>query len=173
LPLEPSSPVQVAFLPEITAYRGKLLSGTNRGTPVYAASFIRQRRIVLETSLLSSPLVLRFMFVHELFHFAWVRLGNVRRDQYSRLLRDELDSKARGELGESSAVKKAELLVQGGLSLRQKIWSEYVCESFCDSAGSIFTDGPVHNGAKLGKDWTALRHEWFLRNLGDEFRWTI
>jgi hypothetical protein len=173
LPLKPSSPVQLAFLPELTAHRGKLLSGTNRGTPVYAASFFRKRRIVLETGLLSSPAILRFVFVHELFHFAWVRLGNRRRDEYSHLLRQEIDAHARGELGESSAVKKEELQRKFDLGVGSGLWRDYVCESFCDSAGSMFTAGPVHKGLKLGKTWTALRREWFLQNLSDEFRWTV
>lgn len=172
LPLEPSSPVQVAFLPELTAHRGKLLSGKDRGTPVYAASFIRHRRIVLENGLISNPKTLRFIFVHELFHFAWVRLGNRRRDEYSCLLADELACNARGELGESSAVKKSEFLAGRELSRQRKTWRDYVCESFCDSAGSIFT-GPVHKGRNLGKAWTARRREWFLRHLADQLRWTV
>jgi hypothetical protein len=161
------------FLPELTAHRGKLLSANNRGFPVYAASFIRQRRIVLETGLLSSPALLRFIFVHELFHFAWVRLGNRRRDEYSSLLLREIEANARGELGESSAVKKAELRLQTDFCLGSRIWRDYVCESFCDSAGSIFTEGPLHKGFELGKSWAALRREWFLRNLADKFRWGV
>lgn len=173
LPLEASSPVQVAFLPELTAYRGQLLSGSNRGTPVYAASFIRQRRIVLETALLSNPAVLRFIFVHELFHFAWLRLGNARRNQYSCLLSSEIKAKARGELGESSAVKKSEFLAARNLATSSRIWRDYLCESFCDSAASIFTEGPLHEGSKLGKTWTALRREWFLPNSPRVFRWAV
>ena len=173
LPLELSSPVQVAFLPDLTAHRGKLLSRADRGTPVYAASFIRQRRIVIEQDLLSSPAVLRFIFVHELFHFVWVRLGNTRRGEYSRLLMAELAGKARGELGESSAVKKAELQLDHELSPGSKLWRDYACESFCDSAASIFTEGPVHEGARLGKAWSKLRRQWLLQKLADRCRWAV
>jgi hypothetical protein len=173
LPIEPSSPVQVAFLPELTAHRGKLLSGEDRGIPVYAASFIRQRRIVLEATLLASPASLRFIFVHEVFHFVWVRLGNKKRAEYSRLVAYEMDHKARGELGESSAVKKAELRVERQISLESQVWRDYACESFCDSAGCIFTGRSVHDGARLGKAWTAIRREWFLQNLADQRRWAV
>jgi hypothetical protein len=173
LPLELSSPVQVAFLPGLTAYRGKLLSRADRGTPVYAASFIRQRRIVIEQDLLSSPAVLRFILVHEFFHFVWVRLGNTSRAEYSRLLVAELVGKARGELGESSAVKKAELQPDGKLSPPSKLWRDYACESFCDSAASIFTQGPVHEGARLGKAWSKIRRQWLLQKLADRCRWAV
>ena len=173
LPLEPSSPVQLAFLPELTAHRGKLLSRAGRGTPVYAATFIRQRRIVLETTLLSTPAVLRFIFAHELFHFAWVRLGNKKRAEYSCLLVHEMEQRARGELGESAAVKKAELRDQPEISPGGPLWRDYVCESFCDSAACIFGEGSVHEGVKLAKTWTVMRRDWFLQSLADGRRWAL
>ena len=129
--------------------------------------------MVFEAGLLSNPAALRFIFVHELFHFVWVRLGNKKRDEYSRLLASEFANKARGELGESSAVKKAELRIRPALSRASKIWRDYVCESFCDSAACIFTDGPVHDGCKLGKGWTALRREWFVGNSIGERSWAV
>lgn len=134
---------------------------------MYAASFIRQRRIVLETALLSSPKTLQFIFIHEVFHFAWVRLGNAARREYSRLLTNELQHRARGELGESSAVKKAELRFQ------PELWRDYLCESFCDSAAYIFAGDTVHEGAKLGRAWTALRREWFLEKVAAGARWAV
>ena len=173
LPLEARSPVQVSFLPDLTAHRGKLLSAANQGTPVFAASFIRQRRIVLETGLRSNAAVLQFIFVHEVFHFAWVRLGNPARQEYSHLLTNELRHRARGELGESSAVKKAELHTGRELSSSSKLWRDYVCESFCDSAACLFVGGPVHDGARLGKRWSALRRDWFLGKMAGDARWAV
>lgn len=172
LPIEPGRPVQVAFLPELTAHRGKLLSGSDRGTPVYAASFIRRRRIVLEASLLDDPAALCFIFVHELFHFVWVRLGNRTRDEYSQLLLQEIARHARGELGESSAVKKAELGQHLKVSPRSPLWRDYICESFCDSAACIFTGAASQSGPKLAKRWTAIRRDWFSDKLDRERRWT-
>lgn len=173
LPLQPSSPVQLAFLPGLAVSGGKLLSGGDVGTPVYAAAFLRQRRIILEASLLSDAALLRFIFVHELFHFVWMRLGNSARAEYSRLIAREFMSRARGELGESSAVKRAALgnATQG--LLQSAAWREYVCESFCDSAGFLFTGASVHDDPKLGKTWTAIRRRWFDEKLAGERRWPI
>jgi len=173
LPLNPSSPVQLAFLPDLTVCRGKLLSGAEVGTPVYAAAFLRQRRIVLESGLLSDPAVLRFIFVHELFHFVWMRLSNRVRDEYSRLIAYEMERGARGELGESSAVKKAAIGKGTPSGPVTALWRDYVCESFCDSAGCLFTGAPVHESAKLGKAWTAIRRHWFECKLAGERRWAI
>jgi len=173
LPLEAGRPVQVVFRPELTAYRGKLLSRADRGTQVYAATYIRRRKMVLETSLLADPAALRFIFVHELFHFVWVRLGNKTRDEYSGLLLAEIARRARGELGESSAVKKAELRDDHGVLPSSALWRDYVGESFCDSAACLFTGRTVHEGPKLAKRWTAIRRDWFGKNLDDDRRWAI
>ena len=173
LPFEPGRPVQVAFLPELTAHRGKLLSRADHGTPIYAATYIRRRKIVLETSLLADSAALRFIFVHELFHFVWVRLGNKTRDEYSGLLLAEIAGRARGELGESSGVKKAELREHVELSPSSALWRDYMCESFCDSAACLFTGCIVHEGPKLAKRWTAIRRDWFGKNLDDGRRWAI
>jgi hypothetical protein len=173
LPLKPGLPVQVAFWPELTAHRGNLLSRADRGTPVYAATFIRRRQIVLDTSLLEDAAALRFIFVHELFHFVWVRLGNRMRDEYSQLLLRETARNGRGELGESSLVKKAELRRHGESSPSSALWRDYICESFCDSAAYIFTGAPVHAGLKLATRWTAIRRDWFEGNLHHGGRWAI
>lgn len=173
LPLKAGRPVQVAFLPELTAHRGKLLSRADRGTPVYAATYIRRRRMVLETSLLADPAALRFIFVHELFHFVWVRLSNRTRDEYSELLTRELARNARGELGESSLVKKAEIRRQPECLPSSALWRDYICESFCDSAACILTGAPVHAGLKLATRWIDIRRDWFEGNVHNERRWAI
>ena len=173
LPLEAGRPVQVAFRPGLTAHRGELLSRADRGTPVYAATYIRRRQVVLETSLLAYPAALRSIFVHELFHFVWVRLGNRTRAEYSGLLLREMARNARGELGESSLVSKAELRRHIEYSPSSARWRNYICESFCDSAAFIFTGALVHDGPKLGKRWTAIRRDWFHANLDKQRRWAI
>jgi hypothetical protein len=173
LPLKPGRPVQTTFLPELTAHRGKLLSRADRGTPVYAATYIRRRRMVLEASLLAHPAALRFIFVHELFHFVWVRLGNRMRHEYSDLLSREMARNARGELGESSLVKKAELKRRFESSPSCALWRDYICESFCDSAACILTGAPVHDGLKLATRWIAIRRDWFEGYLHHERRWAI
>src|SRR4051795_5901008 len=90
LPVLPSSPIFVDILPQLTASRGKLLSGQPIGTAVHAASFIRDRSITLESAILSRPNTAKLIFVHEVFHFAWARLSNGRRQEFSDLLANEM-----------------------------------------------------------------------------------
>ena len=58
--------------------------------PVHAGSLLRERRILLETTLAGDPADFARIFVHELFHFAWLRLGNPRRRSYELLLAEEI-----------------------------------------------------------------------------------
>lgn len=173
LPLVVSSPIQVSFQPQLTAWRGKLLSQGDCGVPVHAASFIRARTIVLEKELLSNFSLLRFIFVHELFHFVWARLGNTRRSEYGRILLNEIQRRARGELGESSEVKKAEVRRLPTPSSRPKLWREYVCESFCDSAASLLCGGCVHTGLSLAGSRIAIRRQWLMDEGGETRRWAV
>jgi len=158
------SPVVVDVLPELTACRGRLLSGEiERGYAVHAASFIRKRAIVLERELLQQKRLPRAILVHELFHFAWVRCGNDRRRNYGALLREELRRSARGELGESSETWKNSCLKDGrrGLSTREQGWREYVCESFCDTAAWYFSAERQRLPVTLAQRWQTLRARWF------------
>ena len=85
------------------ALRGKLLSGkSSPGKEVHAASLIRQRRIVLDAELKKKPMELKRILIHELFHFAWLRLGNPGRRSFEELLRAEVRERVRGELGWSA-----------------------------------------------------------------------
>ena len=70
------APIRIEFRPELTTWRGKLLSKEDRGQPIHATSFLPQRLIVFESELLKDWSELSRILVHELFHFAWVRLGN-------------------------------------------------------------------------------------------------
>jgi hypothetical protein len=149
------SPLFISTLPQLTARRGQLFSAKlEQGTPVHAASFIRRREIVLEQELLQKA-DLPLIFVHELFHFVWVRLGNTKRAAYAALLAEELGNRARGELGESSAVRK-----QMAPGTR-----DYVCESFCDTAAWLFSHGSKSEDANLAARWREKRKAWFATNL--------
>ena len=68
--------IHVSFRPHLTAYRGKLLSKSPKGDAVYAGSFLRKRKIVLDEQMLRTPRVLERIFVHEVFHFVWSKLGS-------------------------------------------------------------------------------------------------
>src|SRR6516164_1813434 len=96
---------------------------------VHGGSFLRERCILLNCSQMEFPRV----FVHEVFHFVWVRFSNRKRWSYEDLMRAEWKSGARGELGWSAEWRKRDLLVSGAAP-RKRLWREYCCESFCDTA---------------------------------------
>jgi hypothetical protein len=161
LPDLSGNPIRVSTLPQLTASRRQLLSRSpHRGTAVHAASFIRERRIVVDTRLLRHPRQLRLILVHELFHFVWARLSNVKRAAFAALLETELSAGARGELGESAEVKKSARPVVGSTA-----WRDYVCESFCDTAACIYAGLKAHPAFTLGKRWTARRRAWFNQSF--------
>jgi hypothetical protein len=155
LPELTGSPLLISAMPQLTAHRGKLLSANlAQGTPVHAASFIRRREIVLETELLRKA-DLSLIFVHELFHFIWVRLGNAKRRSYAAILAGELRHRAVGEVGESSAVRK----------LAAPDTRDYVCESFCDTAAWLFVSRARRRRVSLAARWRNKRKAWFDSNL--------
>lgn len=93
--------------------------------------------------------------MHELFHFIWPRLSNSLRHDYQCLLRGELEAGAKGELGESAAVRKTAFLA------RSNCWKEYACESFCDTAGWLYARVPRFEEFRLARRWKAERLHWF------------
>jgi hypothetical protein len=153
------------FLPDLTAHRGKLLSGeTDRGRAVYAATFLKERCIVLDRELPKNMPEFRLILAHEIFHFVWWRLGRSRRREYHQILLKERQACARWELGESSAVAK-EALAPGALDvetlIRSTAWKNYVCESFCDTGAWLYAGVPEHRWFRLANRWRANRAEWF------------
>ncbi len=166
LPELTGHPIYVRFQPELTAHRGKLLCDRpHRGAAVYAAAFLRSREIVLEAELANQPRLLQMILIHELLHFVWLRLGNTARNRYSELLTEEHIYSARGELGESSAVKKSELNDRDCLT-GSKAWREYVCESFCDSGAWLYSGQKRKSPFTLGARWKKRREIWFEAHVG-------
>jgi hypothetical protein len=170
LPLFTGSPIQVSCLPQLTAHRGRLLSQLpHAGTAVHAGSFIRQRRIVLESELLNHPGRLRFVLLHELFHFAWLRLGNPTRSAFCALLLRESEAGARGELGESAEAAKLRLRPEDA-EMRSVRWRQYVCESFCDSAAWVYAKRVGEPERMLAKPWSERRRHCIHRLGGINWR---
>lgn len=130
----------------------------DRHGPVHAGAFLRERRIALNCAQREFARV----FVHEVFHFVWLRLGNPRRQSYKDLVRLELAAGARGELGWSAEWRKSALPEQGGLSARTRCWHDYCCESFCDSAAWLYSGVKRHEEFTLGRRFQHLRQAWFL-----------
>lgn len=158
--------IHVSFLPYLTAYKGKLLSRSPHGDAVYAGSFLRQRRIVLDELMLRTPRVLERIFVHEVFHFVWSKLGNKLRLSYERLVLQEFKSGVEGELGWSAESMK-QSLTASDRQKRTRRWKDYVCESFCDTAGWLFGSATRYSEMTLGRAERDARRRWFREHLVD------
>jgi hypothetical protein len=153
--------VDLRFVPALTADGRHLYSNRTRGQPVYAGSFIRKRQIVLDQELEHQPKELARILVHELFHFAWVRLGNPVRRSYAALVREEWKKHARGELGWSAESRKRVLLKGSRHPADSPPWRDYLCESFCDSAAWIYSGVRRHPEYTLAARHRKRRAEWF------------
>jgi len=153
--------VCLRFLPALTADRQRLYSNRSHGQPVYAGTFIRKREIVLDLELERDPRELARILVHELFHFAWVRLGNPTRRSYEILVREEWTRRARGELGWSAESRKIVLLNGSLRTAGSPAWRDYLCESFCDTGAWIYSGVRRHPEYTLAARHRNRRAEWF------------
>ena len=133
----------------------------NGADPVHAGSFLRERRIAFDPDLAGNPRELRRIFVHELFHFVWVRLGNPRRLAWEDMLRAELRAHARGELGWSAEWRKR-ALAPDDIRRRSRRWREYACESFCDTGAWLYSGIRSHAEFTLARRFRELRRHWFI-----------
>jgi hypothetical protein len=157
-------PIRVRFARQLSARRGRLLSEVAAGTPVHAGTFLRRREIVLDAELLKNPCELGRIVVHELFHFVWPRLDNLTRRSWEALLEAEFRRRARGELGWSAEWRKRELRA-ADRAQRSRLWREYVCESFCDTAAWLLPGGRRHEEFTLAPAFRRRRRRWFVRLL--------
>jgi len=158
--------IRVTFRENLRAVRGKLRTGdrarrTTHGLEVHAATFMRKRRMVLDRALLRKPDELRRILIHELFHFAWARLGNARRAGYEAVVRREMEERARGELGWSAEMRKRRLPAREG-----RCWREYVCESFCDTGAWLYAGVKRHDEYTLAARFRKRRVAWFAQAFG-------
>jgi hypothetical protein len=153
--------IYLRFLPALTADGRRLYSNRPNGQPVYAGSFIRKRQIVLDQELQRQPRELARILVHELFHFAWVRLGNPVRRSDEDLVREEWQQRARGELGWSAELRKRALLKRSPREAASAAWRDYLCESFCDTGAWIYSGVRRHPEYTLAARHRDRRAEWF------------
>lgn len=154
------------WAPALCAVRGRLEVGGTRGQQVHAASFIRERRIVFDEALRGAPGEMSRILVHELFHFAWVRLSNGSRQAWRQLLVQELARRARGELGWSAESRKCALQSAGG-GLTGSAWNDYSCESFCDTAAWVYATPGEHEEFTLARRFRETRRAWFREMESD------
>ena len=157
----PATIPRVAGRPVRVEFRKTLLDGA--GSPAHAATYLRQRRMVIEEALMADPEDFARIFVHELFHFVWLRLGNAKRKSYERLLAGELQRSAVGELGWSAEWRKAKLGRRDRI-VRTRRWREYCCESFCDTAAWLYAGVEWHEEFTLARRLRAARRNWFAYN---------
>ena len=132
--------------------------------PHLAAASIPRRRILLDALVLVERGEFERILVHEIFHFAWVRLGSARRRSWEQLLAREIAHGAPGELGWSAEWRKSKLRPAHGRG-RAALWRHYLCESFCDSAAWLFAGIPRHQEFTLPAAWRKLRRAWFRREF--------
>ncbi len=133
----------------------------DRRGPVHGGSFLRERRIALDCTRAEFPRI----FVHEVAHFIWLRLGNATRRSYEDVLRLEIAERAKGELGWSAEWRKGELS-PGDIARRSRRWREYCCESFCDTAAWLYSGAPGHPEFTLAQRRRLRRKAWFSEALG-------
>lgn len=157
------APLRLAWAGPLRACRGKLRFGGGPGQPIHAASFLRERRMVLDEDLKSDPGELARIALHEIFHFVWIRLNNAERRRWEQLLAEETAAGARGELGWSAEMRR-NALRREDLRRRTRRWREYVCESFCDSAAWAFGTLRSHSEFTLPVRFRPARRR-LLRDL--------
>src|SRR5436190_1594969 len=129
----------------------------DRRGPVHAGCFLRERRIAFDCTRAEFPRI----FVHEVAHFIWLRLGNLKRRSYESLIRSE---HAPGELGWSAEWRK-NALAASDIAGSTRRWREYCCESFCDTAAYLYSGLKRHPEFTIAGNLRRKRAEWFRRTL--------
>lgn len=152
--------IRLEFRPALTDHRGRLLSEGSVGTPIHAATHIRKRYMVLDAELKTRKNEMARIVVHEIFHFAWLRLGNEKRRAYEQLVSREIQNGARGELGWSAESRKRELTLRDR-RYRTRRWREYCCESFCDTGAWLYSGVRRHDEFTLALRRRNARSVWF------------
>lgn len=135
--------------------------------PHHAATSIPRRLIVIEGSVLSQHGEFQRILIHEIFHFAWVRLSNDRRRSWEQVVMKEISSRVRGELGWSAEMRK-ERLQTADLTQRTIAWRHYACESFCDTAAYLYGELEEHGEFTLPQRVRNSRLTWFKRELASD-----
>jgi hypothetical protein len=161
MPALQGRPIRVRFLPDLRASSRRVYSERPHGQPVFAASFIRRRKMILDQDLKRHRGELARIVVHELFHFVWVRMGNPARRSYLELLKREWEDGARGELGWSAELRKERLKTPRKAEIRARQWRDYACESFCDTAAWLYSGLRRHPEFKLAARHRRRRAAWF------------
>jgi hypothetical protein len=157
-------PLPLTGRPIEVRYRANLLD--TAGNAAHAATFIRDRLIVLDEELREDSQEHARVLLHELLHFVWVRAGNGRRFAWENLLCQEWQAGVRGECGWSSEWRKKRLRAPD-LHARTRAWREYCCESFCDTGA--WCCGGSEKELTLTPRYRNARRAWFEDFLDGRF----
>jgi len=125
-----------------------------------AGASIPKRLILLDAAVFARHGEFERVLIHELFHFAWVRLSNRRRRGWEQVLVRELHENIPGELGWSAEWRK-DTLARADILRRTPRWRRYACESFCDTAAWLFAGLSAHDEFTLAHRTRRLRRQWF------------
>ena len=128
----------------------------DRRGDIHGAAFLRARQMAFDCTPSEFPRI----FIHELFHFVWLRAGNPLRRSFEDVLRREWRAGHPGEFGWSSEWRKRELR-PSDIRLRSRRWREYCCESFCDTAAWMYSGIGRHPEFTLAAVPRRTRREWF------------
>jgi hypothetical protein len=134
--------------------------------PHLAATSITWRVIAMDRDVLVRTGDFERILIHEIFHFVWVRLSNSVRQDWERVLKKEMNGRARGELGWSAERRKAKLQ-HDDWRTRSTAWRRYVCESFCDTAAWRFSGLDGHDEFTLASRYRRGRANWFAEHFHD------
>ena len=132
--------------------------------PHLAATHIPRRVILLDAGLLDQRGEFERILVHEIFHFAWVRLSNRTRRSWEGVLAAELASRVGGELGWSAEWRKNKVRLSD-VRGRTPAWRRYVCESFCDTSAWLWAGLRRHDEFTLSAGPRRARRRWFAEHL--------
>ena len=129
-----------------------------------AGASIPRRLILLDAAVLARRGEFERILIHELFHFAWVRLSNQKRLAWEQVLAGEMQKHVKGELGWSAEWRK-EILTRADPRLRTPKWRRYACESFCDSAAWMYAGLRAHDEFTLAAASRRKRGRWFAEQF--------
>ena len=129
-----------------------------------AETSIPRRVIFLDRQVLDRRGDFERILIHELFHFAWVRLSNQTRWSWEAVLAAEFSRRSPGELGWSAEWRKNKLSRLDRNSRSPK-WRRYICESFCDSAAWMYAGLATHDEYTLAAGHRKRRRAWLAKNL--------
>ena len=127
---------------------------------------MHKREMILDKGLQAKPRELRRILIHEVFHFAWMRLGQPARESYTQMVAEEFARGARGELGWSAQYRKDALRQGKAVDFTSTRWRDYVCESFCDTAAWFFSGLRGHAEFTLSIRYRQARARWFREYFG-------